>query len=120
MSTQPQPTPAAAVQPIDGPIETRVWPFPPASGPDTLRRCIAALVACEDRLREDMANLLAIEGSDNPSPDNMGEGLRHHYDQRAELAELARLTIAEAREAHQRLQADAIAMAALRGPEVPQ
>jgi hypothetical protein len=33
MSNQPQPSPAAAVQPIDGPIETRVWPFPPASGP---------------------------------------------------------------------------------------
>jgi glycyl-tRNA synthetase beta subunit len=85
---------------------------------DTLRRCIGALVAAEERAREDMASMLALEGTaDTPAtPEQLFAAERIEYKMRADLADLCALAIAEARQTSQALQADAIAMAALRGP----
>lgn len=73
---------------------------------ETLRRCIGALQACEDTMRDDLENLRALEG--DSAEQNM------EYDLRAALAELARLAGAEARAEHQRLQVDDLAMLMLR------
>lgn len=73
----------------------------------TLRRCIGALMACEDRLREDMANLLAFAGADSTEAPQITTTERYEYDLRAGLAQLASLTIAEARATSECLQAQA-------------
>ena len=65
----------------------------------TLRRCIGALMACEDRFREDVANLEALEG-------DAAGGIDH--DLRTALANLCALTITEARATSERLQAAAL------------
>ena len=74
---------------------------------DLLRQCIGLLMACEDVFRRDVANHIA-----QGLPDTIDHELRTHLvDSCAEWLPLAR-------QAHQRLQIDAQAMAALRRQEV--
>jgi hypothetical protein len=82
---------------------------------DTLRRCIGALQACEERTKEDLANLLAYAGAESAESPQITATERHEYATRKALADLCALAIAEASQTSQALQADAIAMATLRG-----
>jgi len=107
--------------PIDG-AELTQSPGQPLQTPEraapaveTLRRCISALSAAEERAREDMANMLALENADNLTPEQLFVAERIEYADREALANLCALAIAEASQTSQALQADAIAMATLRG-----
>jgi hypothetical protein len=84
---------------------------------DTLRRCIGALQACEAQLREDMEDLIATElpPGEKAKPEHLFIGDRMNYHMRSDLADLCALAIEDARKTSQALQADAIAMATLRG-----
>jgi len=79
-------------------------PSPPthANTLEVLRRCIGALLACEDRISEDAANLLAPWDLKNEKPP---QSMRTHWRQLDELRILARAARVQASDHHQALQA---------------
>jgi len=69
---------------------------------EVLRRCIGALLACEDRVREDASNLLEHVGGALEKAD---KSTRAHWHHLVELIDLAKDTREQASKHHQALQA---------------